>query len=127
MSGSAGTGTRRTDALSAQRAEHLFRDARRRAHRILPDHAFLLCDDDEQAVERLAGHIEVDIRVLLADQAVLCGLTGEAVVLLRELDPLCRLLDDRQEALRERVARRAPEVLGRGVVRPGENALRVRD
>ena len=56
------------------RAEHLLQQLARLADRIPADRALLVGHHQEQAVERLAGHVAFDGRVLGIDQAELGGL-----------------------------------------------------
>src|SRR5256714_10187502 len=56
-------------SLFPDRAEYLLEDRRGRAGRILADFLLFFGDDDEQAVERLARDVVLQLRVLFLDQA----------------------------------------------------------
>src|SRR5436190_22543093 len=63
--------------LSPDRPEHLPDDRRGRRGRILADFLLFFGDDDEQAVERLAGDVVLQLRVFLLDQPGLRAARGD--------------------------------------------------
>jgi len=78
-----------------------------------------------QAVERLAGHVLLDVRVVLAEQAHAGRLAGHRVVLVGQLHLLGRLGHDRQERHAQRLARLGGEKLGHRVVAAGDDPARI--